>query len=140
MIILDTNVLSALMRIRPDAEVAAWLDQQPAESVWITAVTVFEARFSIALLAPGRRRQESEKAFTKMLSEDLEGRVLDFDQASAERAATLAAVRQRSGRPVDFRDIQIASIALARHGTHATRNTKHFEDLSVPVINPWEAR
>ena len=73
MIILDTNVLSALMRTRPDAEVAAWLDQQPAESVWITAVTVFEARFGIALLAPGRRRQEIEKAFTKMLSEDLEG-------------------------------------------------------------------
>ena len=140
MIILDTNVLSALMRTRPDAEVAAWLDQQPAESVWITAVTVFEARFGIALLAPGRRRQEIEKAFTKMLSEDLEGRVLDFDQASAERAATLAAVRQRSGRPVDFRDTQIAGIALARHGTLATRNTKHFEDLSVPVINPWEAR
>ncbi|MBV8359970.1 MAG: type II toxin-antitoxin system VapC family toxin [Deltaproteobacteria bacterium] len=140
MIILDTNVLSALMRTKPDAEVAAWLDQQPAESVWITAVTVFEARFGIALLAPGRRRQEIEKAFTKMLSEDLEGRVLDFDQASAERAATLAAVRQRSGRPVDFRDTQIAGIALARHGTLATRNTKHFEDLSVTVINPWEAR
>ena len=140
MIILDTNVLSALMRTRPDAEVAAWLDQQPAESVWITAVTVFEARFGIALLAPGRRRQEIEKAFTKMLSQDLEGRVLDFDQASAERAATLAAVRQRSGRPVDFRDTQIAGIALARHGTLATRNTKHFEDLSVTVINPWEAR
>jgi len=139
MIILDTNVLSALMRTRPDAEVAAWLDQQPAESVWITAVTVFEARFGIALLAPGRRRQEIEKAFTKMLSEDLEGRVLDFDQASAERAATLAAVRQRSGRPVDFRDTQIAGIALARNGTLATRNTKHFEDLSVPVINPWDA-
>ena len=140
MIILDTNVLSALMRTKPDAEVAAWLDQQPAESIWITAITVFEARFGIALLAPGRRRQEIEKAFTKMLSEDLEGRVLDFDQASAERAATLAAVRQRSGRPVDFRDTQIAGIALARHGTLATRNTKHFEDLSVTVINPWEAR
>ena len=140
MIILDTNVLSALMRTRPDAEVAAWLDRQPAESVWITAITMFEARFGIALLAPGRRRQEIERAFAKMLSEDLEGRVLDFDQASAERAATLAAARQRSGRPVDFRDTQIAGIALTRYGTLATRNTKHFEGLSVPVINPWEAR
>jgi toxin FitB len=139
-IILDTNVLSALMRTRPDAEVATWLDQQPPQSVWITAITVFEAYFGIAILAPGRRRQEIERAFVKVLHEDLEGRVLDFDRASAERAATLAAERQRVGRPVDFRDTQIAGIALARHGTLATRNTKHFEDLSVPVVNPWDAR
>jgi predicted nucleic acid-binding protein len=138
-IILDTNVLSALMRTRPDAEVAAWLDQQPAQSVWITAITVFEARFGIALSALGRRRQELEKAFTKVLREDLEGRVLEFDEASAERAAVLASERQRAGRAVDFRDTQIAGIALARNGTLATRNTKHFEDLSVPVVNPWDS-
>ena len=140
MIILDTNVLSALMRAKPDAEVTGWLDRQPAQSVWITTITVFEARFGIVLLAPSRRRQEIEKAFTKVLREDLEGRVLDFDEASAERAAALAAERQRAGRPVDFRDTQIAGIALARHGTLATRNTQHFEDLSVPVINPWHTR
>ncbi|MGO9454837.1 MAG: type II toxin-antitoxin system VapC family toxin [Candidatus Binataceae bacterium] len=139
MIILDTNVLSALMRARPDAEVVAWLDQQPAQSIWITAITVFEARFGIALLPSGRRRQEIEKAFTKVLREDLEGRVLDFDEASAERAAMLAAERQRAGRSVDFRDTQIAGIALARQGTLATRNTQHFEGLSIPVINPWTA-
>jgi toxin FitB len=137
-IILDTNVLSALMRTKPDVNVTSWLDQQPAQSIWITAITVFEARFGIALLAPSRRRQEIEKTFTKVLREDLEGRVLDFDEASAERAAALAAERQRAGRPVDFRDTQIAGIALARHGTLATRNTKHFEDLSVSVINPWD--
>lgn len=138
MIILDTNVLSALMRARPDAQVTAWLDQQPAQSIWITAITVFEARFGIGLLVPSRRRQEIERAFAKVLREDLEGRVLEFDEASAERAARLAAERQRGGRPIDFRDTQIAGIALARHGTLATRNTKHFADLSVPVINPWE--
>jgi toxin FitB len=137
-IILDTNVLSALMRTRPDAEVAAWLDRQPAQSVWITAIT--EAQIGIALLSPGRRRQEIASAFAKVLRENLEGRVLDFDQASAERAAVLAAERQRTGRPVDFRDTQIAGIALARHGTLATRNTRHFEDLSVPVINPWDTQ
>lgn len=137
MIILDTNVLSALMRTRPDAEVTAWLDQQPAQSVWITVVTVFEACFGIALLAPGRRRQQIESTFTKVLREDLEGRLLDFDEASAEKASALAAERQRAGRPVDFRDTQIAGIALARHGTLATRNTKHFEDLSVSLVNPW---
>jgi predicted nucleic acid-binding protein len=98
---------------------------------------VFEARFGIALLTPGRRRQEIERAFTKVLREDLEGRVLDFDAASADRAAALAAERQQAGRSVDFRDTQIAGIVLARHGTLATRNTKHFADLSVAVINPW---
>ena len=130
-------MLSALMRSRPDASVADWLDQQPAQSVWITAITVFEARFGIALLEPGRRRQDIEKSFFKVLRDDLEGRVLDFDEASAEKAAALAAVRQRAGRPVDLRDTQIAGIALARRGTLATRNTRHFEDLSVPVVNPW---
>jgi toxin FitB len=138
-IILDTNVLSALMRTRPDAEVAAWLDRQPAQSVWITSITVFEAQFGIFLLGPGRRRRQLESAFNKTLREDLEGRVLEFDEASAERAATLAAERQRTGRLVDFRDTQIAGIALARRGTLATRNTKHFEDLTVPVINPWKS-
>ena len=138
MIILDTNVLSALMRTKPDAEVTAWLDQQPAQSIWITAITMLEARFGIALLTPGRRRQKIERVFTKVLREDLEGRVLDFDAASAERAATLAAERQRAGQSVDFRDTQIAGIVLARHGTFATRNTKHFRDLSVAVINPWD--
>ncbi len=137
MIILDTNVLSALMRPLPDVKVVAWLNQQPAQSVWITAITVFEAHFGIELLTPGRRRQEIERAFTKVLREDLEGRVLDFDAASAEQAATLAAERRRVGRQVDVRDTQIAGIALARHGTIATRNTQHFEDVSVPVINPW---
>lgn len=125
------------MRARPDPEVTAWLDRQPAQSIWITAITVFEARFGIAMLAPGRRRQEIERALTKVLREDLEERVLGFDAASAECAATLAAERRRSGRPVDFRDTQIAGIVLARHGSIATRNTQHFEGLSVPVINPW---
>jgi predicted nucleic acid-binding protein len=138
-IVLDTDVLSALMRARPDAEVIAWLDQQPAQSTWITSITVFEARFGIALLSPSRRRREIEMAFTKVLREDLEGRVLDFDQESAEQAAVLAAERQRAGRPVDLRDTQIAGVFLARRATLATRNTRHFQDLSVPVINPWNA-
>lgn len=125
------------MRTKPDAAVTAWLDQQPVQSIWITAITVFETRFGIALLKPSRRRDEIERAFAQVLRDDLEGRVLDFDEASAERAAVLAAERQRVGRPIDLRDTQIAGIALARHGTLATRNTKHFEDLSVTVVNPW---
>ena len=139
MIILDTDVLSALMRTTPDALVVAWLDRQPAESVWITSITLFETRFGLALLPKGRRRQTLEAAFARLLDEDIENRVLDFDNAAATEAAMLAAERQKQGRPVDIRDTQIAGIALARRASLATRNVRHFQDLKVPVIDPWSS-
>lgn len=139
MIILDTNVLSALMRTVPEAAVVQWLDEQPGESIWITSITLFETRFGLALLPRGRRRQSLELAFDRLLEEDLENRVLDFDGAAATEAAALASTRQRSGRPVDMRDTQIAGIALARRAALATRNVRHFADLKVALINPWEA-
>ena len=139
MIVLDTNVLSALMRQKPEAQVVTWLDRQPAESVWITSVTLFEARFELALLPKGRRRLAMEAAFESLLKDDLEDRVLDFDGAAAGEAAILAAERQKRGRPVDMRDTQIAGIALARRATLATRNVRHFRDLNVPVVDPWQA-
>jgi predicted nucleic acid-binding protein len=138
-IILDTNVLSAVMRTAPDAPVVAWLDRQPAESVWITSITLFEARLGLALLPQGRRRRALEAALDRVLEDDLENRVLDFDAAAATSAASLAADRQRAGRPADMRDTQIAGIALARHATLATRNVRHFADLKIPVVDPWTA-
>lgn len=139
MIILDTNVLSALMRTAPEAAVVAWLDRQPAESVWITSITLFEARLGLALLPSGRRRQTLEAAFDRLLLEDLENRVLDFDSAAVIKAAPLAAARQKNGRPVDMRDTQIAGIALARRATLATQNIRHFADLKISIVNPWAA-
>lgn len=139
MIILDTNVLSTLMRPVPDASVIDWLDRQPPESIWIASVTLFETRFGLNLLPKGRRRQALESAFDRLLEDDLENRVLDFDSAAAAAAAVLAATRQRAGRPVDVRDTQIAGIVLARRATLATRNVRHFRDLKVPVVNPWQA-
>jgi toxin FitB len=136
-IILDTNVLSALMRTIPDAAVLHWLDRQPAASVWITSITLFETRFGLALLPAGRRRQVLEAAFDDLLREDLENRILDFDSAAATAAASLAAARQKSGRPVDMRDTQIAGIVLARRATLATRNIRHFVDLKISIIDPW---
>src|SRR5258708_39205228 len=138
MILLDTNVLSALMRKGHEPPVVAWLDRQPAESVWISSVTLFEARLGLALLPSGRRRQALETAFAQLLEEDPQNRVLDFDSAAATEAATLAAERQKAGRPVDMRDTQIAGIALARHATLATRNLRHFRDLKEPVVDPWK--
>ena len=140
MIILDTNVLSALMRQAPELPVVEWLDQQQADSVWITSVTLFEARFGLAVLPKGKRRQSLETAFARLLVEDLEDRVLAFDASAATEAAVLAADRQKAGRPVDFRDTQIAGIALSRRATLATRNTRHFQDLRVPVVDPWQAQ
>ena len=139
MIILDTNVLSALMRMAPEAAVVAWLDRQPTESVWITSITLFEARLGLALLPSGRRRQTLEAAFARLLLEDLENRVLDFDSAAAIEAASLAAERQKNGRSVDMRDTQIAGIALARRATLATQNIRHFADLKISIVNPWAA-
>lgn len=138
MIILDTNVLSALMREVPETSVVSWLDRQPAESVWITSITLFEACLGLALLPKGRRQRTLEAAFTRLLTEDFENRVLDFDSVAATESAALAAKRQKAGRPVDMRDTQIAGIVLARRATLATRNVRHFGDLQVPVVDPWE--
>lgn len=137
MIILDTNVISALMQQQPDPQVVAWLDDQPAESIWVSSITVFEARFGIDLLASGKRKEILKERFDQLLQEDLENRVLLFDVNAAEQAAQLAAQRKERGRPVDMRDTFIAGIALARRATLATRNIKHFDDLLIPVVNPW---
>jgi predicted nucleic acid-binding protein len=139
-IILDTNVLSALMRKDPDDSVVGWLDRQAPESIWITTITLFESRLGLALLPAGRRRRLLETAFDKLLAEDLENRVLDFDSAAANEAAAIAAERQAAGRPVDMRDTQIAGIAVARRATIATiatRNVRHFEGLRARVVDPW---
>src|ERR1051325_9742112 len=125
------------MRTIPDAEVLEWLDRQPADSVWITTISLFETRFGLALLPVGRRRRVLEAAFDDLLREDLDNRVLDFDSAAATAAASLAAARQKTGRSVDMRDTQIAGIVLARRATLATRNIRHFVDLKISIIDPW---
>ena len=139
MIVLDTNVLSALMRTNPDTVVVDWLDRQPADSVWVTSITVFEVRFGLALLPKGRRRNALERAFDRVLTEDLSSRVLTLDETAAATAAQIAADRQRAGRIVDLRDTLIAGIAEAHRATIATRNTRHFEGLDVPVVDPWHS-
>ncbi len=137
MIVLDTNVLSALMQRRADVTVVAWLDRQPSESIWTTAVTVFEVMFGLELLAPGRRRRQLEDAFMRAIDEDFQRRVLPFDHDAASQAARHAAERRTAGKPVDFRDLEIAGIVSARRATLATRNTRHFQGLGIDVVNPW---
>jgi toxin FitB len=136
MIILDTNILSALMRHAPDRKIVDWLDRQPRLSVWITSVTVFEIQFGLQILTEGRRRALLIKAFEELLLR-IGQRVATFDTVAAGHASDLMAVCHRKGRPADLRDTMIAGIVLAQHGTLATRNTVHFEDASIPLINPW---
>lgn len=136
MIVLDTNVLSALMRQRPDREVIDWLDRQPRQSVWTTAITVLEIRFGLQILPAGRRRSSLTQAFGVVLQDKIEQRIAPFDAAAAELAGDLMAARHRKGRPADLRDTMLAGIVLAHHATLATRNTRHFEDLSVLVVDP----
>jgi len=138
MIILDTNVLSALMHITPDRNVVAWLDRQPRTSIWTTAITVLEVRFGLQIMASGRRRSALMQAFEGVL-EKMGHRVVAFDADAAHQASDLMASRHKKGRPGDLRYTMIAGIVLAQHATLATRNTAHFEDISVPLINPWSA-
>ena len=139
MILLDTNVLSAVMEVVPDETVARWLDQQPRDSMWITSVTVMEVHFGLHTMPASRKRSALTEALATLLNEKIQGRIASFDTAAAEQAAELMALRKAKGRPVDLRDTMIAGIALASRATLATRNTPHFEDLSVPVVNPWKS-
>ena len=136
MIILDTNVLSALMRQVPDQHVITWLDRQARTSIWTTSVTIFEIQFGLQVLATGRRRTMLIEAFDEVLAK-IGQRVATFDVAAAGQASDLMAARHKKGRPVDLRDTMIAGIVLAQRATLATRNTVHFEDAAVPLVNPW---
>lgn len=138
MILLDTNVLSALMQAAPPEPVIAWLDRQPAESIWTTALTLFEIHHGIGRLPVGRRRERLCEQVERLLVLVLRGRVLAFDSGAARRAGLLAAERAAIGQTVEVRDAQIAGIALARNAVVATRNQRHFEPL-CPIVNPWDA-
>jgi len=137
MIILDTNVLSALMRHPAEKRVIEWLDKQPRTSIWTTSITILEIRYGLQILAAGKRRSALIQTFEKVLVENIENRVAPFDTVAAQQAGDLMALRHRKGRAGELRDTMIAGIVLASHATLATRNTSHFEDLSVRVINPW---
>jgi toxin FitB len=137
MIILDTNVLSEVMRHPADDKVIEWLDKQARTSVWTSSITILEIRYGLQILPTGKRRSVLIETFERVLVEKLQSRIVSFDLAAAQHAGDLMALRHRKGRPGELRDTMIAGIVLASHATLATRNTSHFEDLSVPVVNPW---
>jgi predicted nucleic acid-binding protein len=124
--------------MRRERAVIAWLDRQPELSIWTTAITFFEIRYGLAVMPLGRRRATDEATFNDILRAELADRILPFDTDAADQAALLMARRRREGRIGEARDTMIAGIAVAQNATLATRNVKHFEDLRIPVVNPWQ--
>jgi len=139
MIVLDTNVLSELMRPQPSARVVNWVAQQPAADLFTTAITEAEIFYGIELLAKGKRRDGLLAAAEGMFSEDLAGRVLAFETDAARHFAGIAAHRRVLGRPISHADAQIAAIARAHRAKLATGNGPDFADCSIVVIDPWRA-
>lgn len=139
MIVLDTNVLSELMRPAPSAIVESWLAAQSMQRLFTTAVTQAEILYGLALLPAGRRRANMTAEAELMFAEDFEGRVLAFDPTAATEYADIAATRRTAGRPISMFDAQIAAIARSREAMLATRNIADFEDCGLTLINPWNA-
>jgi toxin FitB len=138
MLVLDTNVLSALIKDVPDEAIERWLDRQADLSVWTTTISVFEIRYGLAIMPAGRRQSAMLAQFEHTIEESLERRVLSFDRAAAAEAALLMARRKVAGRPIDLRDTMIAGIVLAQRATLVTRNVRHFPDLDPAVVDPWD--
>jgi toxin FitB len=136
-IILDTNVLSELMRPTPSDRVAAWIEKQPASELFTTSITQAEIFYGIELLNRGARREALLAAAEAMFAEDLGHRVLAFESEAARIFSKIAAHRRRSGKPISHADAQIAAIAQLRAAKLATRNVADFVDCGIDVINPW---
>jgi len=137
MIILDTNVLSELMRPKPSLRVAAWLAKQPAAELFTTSITEAEIFYGIELLTKSKRREGLLAAAEAMFAEDFGGRICGFDSDAARVFSRIAAHRRALGRPISHADAQIAAIARARGATLATHNVADFEDCNVDVVDPW---
>jgi predicted nucleic acid-binding protein len=139
LLILDTNVISELMRTVPDRSVVAWLDNQIRSSVWITSITVMELYQGIQALPSSRRRTALDVELGLVISENIANRIASFDDAAAKATASITTERRRRGRPGELRDTMIAGIAITTGAEFATRNTRHFDDLSIRLVDPWTA-
>jgi toxin FitB len=138
MILLDTNVLSELMREVPHPAVLAWLDRQPSSSVWISTVTLLEIQFGLFRMPEGKRRDRMIRELEIMLHEEIEERYAPFDKAAAGQAAFLMALLEGKGRPIEFRDAMIAGTVLSANAVFATRSVSHFRGLGLNLVNPWD--
>jgi toxin FitB len=137
-ILLDTNVISEIMRPDGAENARLWLDAQPTRSIYICAPVLAELRFGVELLEPGARRARLEQAYERIAAELFVGRILAFDRSAADHYGKLRAKRRRTGKPIGAMDALIAAIALANSMILATRNTGDFEGVGLPLVNPFE--
>ena len=138
MILLDTNVLSELMRPTPDPHVVRWLDARPAGEVWISAVTIAEIRLGILRLPAGKRKALLLDLAEQIFKEDFHDRCLPFDCEAAFEYAVIVDRRNRQGHPISVEDAQMAAIARTAELALTTRNTKDFSDIEgLTLLNPW---
>ena len=136
-VVIDTNVVSELMRLTPEPAVMTWFSAQDSAELYLTAVSEAELRAGAAVLPAGRRRERLAAEVDAVVREDFAGRVLPFDSAAARAYAAIAASRRSMGRPILEADCQIAAIARARDAAVATRNGADFEHCGIAVIDPW---
>jgi predicted nucleic acid-binding protein len=139
MIVLDTNVVSELMKADPEPTVLAWMDAQPMPSMFLSAISKGEILYGVALVPTGKRQTALLRPANTAFDSYFPGRVLPFDAEAAEAYALIAATRRQSGRPVGQADAQIAAIARSRGADVATRNVADFEGCGITVIDPWAA-
>ncbi|HEY5320347.1 MAG TPA: type II toxin-antitoxin system VapC family toxin [Galbitalea sp.] len=140
MIVLDTNVVSELMRARPDSAVVAWLDAQQSDDLHLTAVTAAELFFGVARIPAGSRKTSITSAIADMLEHDFTDRILPFDTFAAIDYGQLVAHREQLGHPIGMADGMIAATALSAGASClATRNTKDFGETGLALVNPWTA-
>jgi toxin FitB len=137
MILLDTNVLSELMRPAPSHVVENWMGRQPTTALFISTITEAELRYGAALLSAGRRRRQLVEQVEAMLANDFAGRILSFDSPAASAYAHIAAARRQSGRPISQPDAQIAAVAASRGASLATRNIADFVGCGIDLVDPW---
>ncbi|MFN0090764.1 MAG: type II toxin-antitoxin system VapC family toxin [Acidimicrobiales bacterium] len=137
MIVLDTNVVSELMRAAPAPVVVDWVDRQRATEVHLTAITVAELLYGVGRLPGGSRKTELAERIEAMLSDDFDHRVLPFDETSAAHYADIVVRRERAGRPISTADAQIAATCRSHRARLATRNTDDFADTGITLHNPW---
>jgi toxin FitB len=137
MIILDTNVLSELMRPNPSTRVVAWVAVQPATEFFTTSITEAEIFYGIELLTKGKRRDRLLAAAEAMFTEDFAERVFGFESDAARSFSRIAGQRLALGRPISHADAQIAAIAIVRGAKLATRNIEDFEECGLDVVDPW---
>jgi len=137
MILLDTNVVSEMIRPTPEHLVEQWFAIQASTDVYICATTEAELRFGVARLPEGRRRSLLAADIERMLTVVFSGKILAFDSAAAIEFAAIASDRRLSGRPITIPDAQIAAIARSHGAALATRNVSDFEGCGIDVINPW---